>query len=251
MTLPAWALKIGADAAAAIIEVSETHPDPEFIIDFASIIAAEVARFHAAQESEQLLAAVAAVAALCAETEDGRLVTKEAVSPVDFMGRIKAVVNAAADSITWRIAFVERLADLEARRVDDRHLLTRVWRLIEVWPTLGEGDRASLADLADGSDDPHGWMAALHTDLKAYLARADAPGPVARLTEAVKTHRYARHRWRTHETACATCDAPCGGFVIDLNRLCPDGRALLSACVLDSLDAALEHLDSSFVVLRR
>ena len=109
MTLPAWALKIGADAVAALAEAANANPLP---VDLAKIIAAEVVRFHAAQQPEQLLTAVAGVAALCAETEDGRLVTKEAVSPGDFLLRIKAVLATAATDITWRVAFIERAQTL-------------------------------------------------------------------------------------------------------------------------------------------
>ena len=60
VTLPTWALKIGAAAASAAAEIASRHPENH--VDLAHVIAAEVVRFHAAQEPGQLLAAVAAVA---------------------------------------------------------------------------------------------------------------------------------------------------------------------------------------------
>ena len=158
MTLPAWALKIGADAVAALAEAANANPLP---VDLAKIIAAEVVRFHAAQQPEQLLTAVAAVAALCAETEDGRLVTKEAVSPGDFLLRIKAVLATAATDITWRVAFIERLSALEDALASQCRMLARVW------PVIDELERLRI--LGGGADVTTHPLGSLHADLKACL----------------------------------------------------------------------------------
>ena len=163
MTLPAWALKIGTAAASAAAEIAHAHPENH--VDLARVIAAEVARFHAAQEPGQLLAAVTAVADLCAETEDGRLVTKDAVSPGDFLLRIKAVLTAAAADITWRVAFIERLAALEDAVATQRRMLARVW------PIVDELER--LRSSTEGSNATHP-LSALHADLMACLAHGVA-----------------------------------------------------------------------------
>ena len=233
-----WAECFGRDVVARAGQCAGAHPHG--IVDLAALIAAELRRFHAAQQPQALLVAVAEVAVLCAWTEDGRLVTQPNVSPLDFMRGIAGMIAAVGHDIGWRVAHMEKTATLEeALSVARNDILSLRLRLGQLETETGDLflrvesyrhliDRLWVEDADPQATQPE--RAALQLEHREAVFSDGRAGPVAALVEAVKGERSVRH-------ALAARD---------------DNDALIElGLAQEKIDDALDALDPAMRALRR
>ena len=250
--LPDWAARFSQDFVALAAKTADAHP--QGIVDLAGLIAAELRRFHAEQRPQALLAAIAGIAELSAWTDDGRLVTKPDVSPLDFMRRVAALIGAIGQDIVWRVGYTEKTSTLEtALSVAQNDILSLRLRLGQLETETAdlflrvESYRHLIDKLWIEDADPQATIperAALQLEHREAVFSDGRAGPVAALVEAVKNERVATVALETHVRDCARCS---------VDTQCEEGERLARGALDldDRIEAALGALDPAMRALRR